>query len=171
MTLYVGAPGGPFIIAAAPTSGVAQVESTPIVGTITGDGNATFTITGAGITGSPVAISVPVLNGDTPTVVAAKAAVVVNANAAVAALYIASSLTTSFKLTAIKSAANDATLNIAYTNGTCTGLTPDATSDDTTAGVLGHYRGCETGQFAVDTTNKIIYQNTGTPNVPTWTAL
>jgi len=155
--------------AGAPTSGVAQVETTPIVGTITGDGNATFTITGAGITGSPVAISVPVLNGDTPTVVAAKAAVVVNANAAVSALYTASSLVADFKLTAKKSAANDATLNIAYTNGTCTGLTPDATSDDTTAGVKGDYRGAEAGTTLVDTTNTNIYRNTGTNLVPTWT--
>jgi len=162
-------PSGTFAIAAAPTSGVAQVESTPIVGTISGDGNATFTITGAGITGSPVAISVPVLNGDTPTVTAAKAAVVVNANAAVSALYVASSNAASFILTAIKCAANDATLNIAYTNGTCTGLTPDATSDDAVAGVLGDFRGLDAGSFLIDTTNKKVYKNTGTANVPTYT--
>ena len=163
-------PAGTFIIAAAPgANGVAQVETTPIVGNITGDGNATFTITGAGITGSPVAISVPVLNGDTPTVTAAKAAVVVNANAAVSALYVASSSVANFLLTAIKSAANDATLNIAYTNGTCTGLTPDATSDDTTAGVLGDFRGVDAGAFLVDTTNKKVYKNTGTAYIPVWT--
>ena len=162
-------PGGYFPISAAPTSGVAQVETTPIVGTITGDGNATFTITGAGITGSPVAISVPVLNGDTPTVVAAKAAVMINANAAVSALYIASSSVANFLLTAIKSAATDATLNIAYTNGTCTGLTPDATSDDTTGGTLGDYRGVDAGAFLVDTTGKKVYKNTGTAYVPIWT--
>ena len=169
MATYSGAPGVPIFYVGVPASGVAQVETTPIVGTITGDGNATFTITGAGITGSPVAISVPVLNGDTPTVVAAKAAVVVNANAAVAALYIASSNAANFLLTAIKSAANDATLNIAYTNGTCTGLTPDATSDDTTAGVLGDFRGMDSGAVTIDTTNKKVYQNTGSTYVPTWT--
>jgi spore germination protein YaaH len=162
-------PAGPYTIAAAPTSGVAQVETTPIVGTITGDGNATFTITGTGITGSPLAISVPVLNGDTPTVVAAKAAVVVNATAAVAALYVASSVAADFKLTAIKAEANDATLNIAYTNGTCTGLTPDATSDNTTAGVLGDFRGLDAGAYLVDTTNKKVYKNTGSAYVQTWT--
>ncbi len=169
MTLYAGAFGGLIPYVGVPASGVAQVESTPIVGTITGDGNATFTITGAGITGSPVAISVPVLNGDTTTVVAAKAAVVVNANAAVAALYIASSNAASFILTAIKSAADDATLNIAYTNGTCTGLTPDATSDNATAGVLGDFRGADNGTFTYDVTNKKIYKNTGSAYVPTWT--
>ena len=157
--------------AAAPTSGVAQVESTPIVGAITGDGNATFTITGAGITGSPVAVSVAVLNGDAIATTAAKAVVAVNANAAIAALYTASSVGATFSLTAKKSAANDATLNIAYTNGTCTGLTPDATSDHTTAGVLADFRGMDAGSFVVDTTGKKCYQNTGTANVPTWTVL
>lgn len=163
--------GGMLSKAGVPTSGVAQVETTPIVGTITGDGNATFTITGAGITGSPVAISVPVLNGDTPTVVAAKAAVVVNANAAVSALYTASSSVANFLLTAKKAAANDATLNIAYTNGTCTGLTPDATSDDTTAGVKADWRGVDKGQKVVNSSTNDIYINTGTANVPVWTLL
>lgn len=160
---------GYFPMTAQPATGVAQVESTPIVGAITGDGNATFTITGAGITGSPLAISVPVLNGDAIAVTAAKAAAVLNATPAITALYVASANGASLSLTAIKSDANDATLNIAYTNGTCTGLTPDATSDNTTAGVLGDFRGAEPGAFVVDTTNKKMYKNTGTPNVPVWT--
>ena len=162
-------PGGYFIISAAPTSGVAQVETATIVGNITGDGNATFTITGTGITGSPLAVSVPVLNGDTPTVTAAKAAVVLNANAAVAAMYVATSVAADLKLTAIKAEANDATLNIAFTNGTCTGLTPNATSVNTTGGTLGDYRGIDAGAFLVDTTGKKVYKNTGTAYVQTWT--
>jgi hypothetical protein len=162
-------PAGPIFFVSAPTSGVAQVETASIVGTITGDGDATFTITGAGITGSPVAIAVPVLDGDTATVVAAKAAAAVNANAAVVTLYVASSLVADFILTAIKSAVDDATLNIAYTNGTCTGLTPDATSTDTTAGVLGDFRGMDAGAHTIDVTNKKVYKNTGSAAVPTWT--
>lgn len=156
--------------ASAPTSGVAQVESTPIVGAITGDGNATFTITSAIVVGSPLAVSVPVLNGDAIAVTAGKAAVVLNANAAVSAAFIATVNTATLILTARRSAANDATLNIAYTNGTCTGLTPDATSDDTTAGVLGDYRGAPNGASLVDATNFKIYRNTGNEDVATWTA-
>lgn len=162
-------PAGSFVIAAAPTSGVAQVETAVVVGTITLAGNATFTLTSALVTGSPLAVSVPVALNDTATIVAAKAAAVFNALAAIAAHYVASSDGANLILTAIKSAANDATLNIAYTNGTCTGLTPDASSNDTTAGVLGHFRGIDSGAFLVDTTNFTIYKNTGSPDVPTWT--
>jgi len=155
--------------AGAPTSGVAQVETATIVGTITGGGNATFTITSALVTGSPLAVSVPVLVDDTPTIVAAKAAVVLNANAAVSAHFTATSSTADLILTAKKSAANDATLNIAFTNGTCTGLTPNATSTNTTAGVKGDYRGAPVNTTLVDTTNTNIYRNTGSLLVPTWT--
>lgn len=163
--------GGPLTKAGVPTSGVAQVETATIVGTITGSGNATFTITSALVTGSPLAVAVAVLVDDTPAVVAAKAAVVLNANAAVSAHFTASSSGDDLILTAKKAAANDATLNIAYTNGTCTGLTPDATSTDTTAGVKGDYRGAPYGSVVSDTTNNNLYQNQGTENVPTWTLL
>lgn len=162
-------PAGSFVIAAAPTSGVAQVETAVIVGTITLAGNATFTITSALVTGSPLAVSVAVALNDTATIVAAKAATKLNATAAVSAHYIASSSVADLILTALRSAANDATLNIAYTNDTCTGLTPDASSDNTTAGVLGDFRGIDAGAFLVDTTNKKIYKNTGNGDVPTWT--
>lgn len=114
--------------------GIKQVESTLVVGTIGTSGNATFTVTGAGISGSPVAVSVAVLSGDTATIVANKAVTAVNNNSAINALYVASSSGATFILTALAPATDDATLNIAYTNDTCTGLTPDATSVDTTAG-------------------------------------
>jgi len=171
MPTYGGSPGTPIFFVGAPASGTAQVETATIVGTITGSGDATFTITAAGMTGSPLAVSVPVLSGDTATVVAAKAAVVLNNTAAVAAMFVASSVAADLKLTAINSAANDATLNIAFTNGTCTGLTPNAHSANTTAGVLGDFRGMDTGTVTIDTTAKKVYRNTGTPGVPTWTLI
>lgn len=163
--------GGPLTKAGVPTSGVAQVETAVIVGTITGSGNATFTITSAFVTGSPLAVSVTVLVDDTPTIVATKTAVTLNANAAVSAHFTVTSDAENLILTAKKSAANDATLNIAYTNGTCTGLTPDATSDNTTAGVKGDYRGADYGAVVADTTNSNLYQNQGSINIPVWTLL
>lgn len=163
--------GGPLSKAGAPTSGVAQVETAVIVGTITGSGNATFTITSALVVGSPLAVSVAVLVDDTPAQVAAKAAVVLNATAAVSAHFVASSNAENLILTARKSAANDATLNIAYTNDTCTGLTPDASSNNTTSGVRGDYRGADALTVMIDTTNGALYKNTGNENVPTWTEL
>lgn len=163
--------GGPLTKAGAPTSGVAQVESAPIVGTITLAGDATFTITSAIVAGSPLDVSVAVALDDTATIVATKAAAVLNANAAVSAHFTASTSTNTLILTAKKAAANDATLNIAYTNDTCTGLTPDATSDDTTAGVKADYRGAPYGTVLTDTTNGNLYENHGSANVPTWTLL
>lgn len=163
--------GGPLTKAGVPTTGVAQVETAAIVGTITLAGNATFTITSALVTGSPLAVSVAVALNDTATIVAAKAAVALNATAAVSAHYTATSSVADLILTAKKSAANDATLNIAYDNDTCTGLTGDATSNDTTAGVKGDYRGAEYGAVVADTTNSNLYQNQGTTLVPVWTLL
>lgn len=161
--------GGTLSKAGVPTSGVLQVETAVVVGTITLGGNATFTVTAAGVTGSPVAVSVAVLLNDTATQVAAKAATAINANAAVAALYTASSNAADLILTRNRAAANDATLNVAYTNDTCTGLTPDASSNDTTAGVKGDWTGAANGQYCLDTTNFDIYINTGSTQAPTWT--
>ena len=163
--------GGMLTKAGVPTSGVAQVETAVIVGTITLAGNATFTITSALVTGSPLAVSVAVALDDTATLVAAKAAVTLNATAAVSTHFTASSNAANLILTANKAAANDATLNIAYTNDTCTGLTPDASSNDTTAGVKADWRGVDPGQRVLDSTNNNIYINTGTVNVPVWTLL
>lgn len=157
--------------AGVPTTGVAQVETAVIVGTISTAGNATLTVTGAGITGSPVTVSVALALNDTATLSAAKMATALNANAAVAAMYTASSNAANLIITAVKAAANDATLNIAYTNDTCVGLTPDASSDNTTGGTKADFRGAEHLARALDTTNNDIYENTGTPNVPVWAIL
>lgn len=155
--------------AGAPTSGVRQVETAVIAGTITQAGNATVTVTGAGIAGSPLAISVAVALNDTDAICATKIRAALNATAAVSALYSVGGAGVNVVLTAIKSAANDATLNIEYADDTCIGLTADATSNDTTAGVRGDFRGAPQWTYALDTTNYAIYQNTGTGFCPTWT--
>ena len=115
--------------------GVQQVETATIIGTIVNAGNATVTVTGAGITGSPVAVSVAVLSGDTAIVVASKATDAINLNANISAVYSAVANGATIILTRKVPATNDGTLNIASTNGTCTGLTAAPTSVDTTAGV------------------------------------
>ena len=169
MPNYGGAPGSPIIFAGALTNGVAQVETVNVVGTITLAGDATVTVTAAGLTGSPIAVSVAVALSDTATIVATKIAAAMNANAVIAAFFTITSNAADVIFTRTTSAANDATMNIAYTNGTCTGLTPDATSTDTTAGVLGDFRGADTGTVIYDTTAKVIKRNTGTPGIPVWT--
>ena len=113
---------------------VAQVETATAVGSITTTGNATVTVTGDDITGSPLAISVAVLNTDTAATWAGKVRTAL-AVAAIASKYTVGGASASITLTRITKRKNDATLNIALANGTCTGITAAPTSANTTAGV------------------------------------
>ena len=114
--------------------GTAQVETSVIVGSITGTGNATVTTTDAILAGSPLDTVVALVNLDLPSESAAKMAAAMNLVSALTDVFVITSTGPDLILTRILAAANDGTLNIAYTNTTCTGLTPDATSNDTTAG-------------------------------------
>ena len=113
----------------------AQVETATVIGTITGDGNASVVVTAAGMTGSPKTIPVAVLTDDDASAVAGKIRTALGLDAAVIALFAVSGATDKVILTRLSPAANDATLNISIDNGTCTGLTTAATSANTTAGV------------------------------------
>jgi hypothetical protein len=116
-------------------AGVRQVERATAAGSITTSGNLTATITGAGITGSPVALSVAVLNGDTPAMWAQKVRLAIAANAAISALYdVDPALDATITLRRKVAAANDATLNIALADGTSDGATEAAESVAVTAG-------------------------------------
>jgi uncharacterized protein YceK len=132
------------------TAGVAQVETATAAGTITLAGNASVVVTAAGMTGSPKTIAVPVALSDTATAWATK---VVNALAAdpdVSSLFDVSNPSAgairltrkplqTYQVGSVNVpvyAANDGTLNIALDNGTCTGITPAASSANTTEGVL-----------------------------------
>jgi hypothetical protein len=124
-------------------AGTAQVETATAAGTITASGNASVTITSAGMTGSPLTISVPVVLGDTASVWAGKVRTALAANTTIAARVVVGGTTTSISLARIPAtigglqiaSANDSTLNIALANGTCTGITAAPTSANTTAGV------------------------------------
>jgi hypothetical protein len=116
-------------------TGRKQYETATAAGTITGDGNATVTVTGAGITGSPLAVSVAVLNGDTAAVWGNKVKVQLLATPAITALYDVLGYNASIALRAKTARANDTTLNIALANDTCTGITAAATSANTTTGL------------------------------------
>lgn len=116
--------------------GTAQVETATATGTITGSGNATVTVTAAGMTGSPKAISVPVINGNLPARWANKVRAKLRLDPDVTAMFTVSGAGRKIVLVRKAPAANDATLNIALANGTCTGITAAPTSANTTAGVL-----------------------------------
>ena len=106
-----------------------------MVGAVTTAGNAVFTVTAAGMTGSPKAISVAVALNDSAAVVAQKAREALGADSAVTAKFSVSGYGTMVELTALTAIANDNTLNVAIANGTCAGLTASPTSENTTAGV------------------------------------
>jgi len=113
-------------------AGTKQVETATIVGTITKEGTATVTVKSAHYADDRV-MHVAVGLGDDAAAVAGKIRSYIAP--LVADHFTVSGSGADVVLTTKVADANDATLNIAYTNGTCEGLTPDASSTDTTAGV------------------------------------
>jgi hypothetical protein len=111
-----------------------QVETATVSGTITLTGNASVTVTAFGMGNSPKTISVAVSDTDTASIVGGLIRTALAFDADVAAMFIVSGTGADVVLTKHLAAANDGTLNIAITNGTCTGLTPALTSANTTAG-------------------------------------
>jgi hypothetical protein len=128
-------------------AGAAQIETATAAGTASASGNVTTTVTSAGMTGSPLAITTAILNGDTPTVWAGKVRTSLAANATIAERFDVSGTTTSIILTRKPGAvltsdnetvnlflATDATLNIALAGPA--GVTAAATSANTVAGTV-----------------------------------
>jgi hypothetical protein len=114
--------------------GIKQVETATVVGTISGSGNVTATITGAGITGSPITLNVAVLNGDSANIVAQKIRDAMNLNANITSVYKVDGADATIVMTKLIASVNDASLNIATATGTATGLTSSPTSVNTTSG-------------------------------------
>jgi hypothetical protein len=114
-----------------------QVETLTVVGTVTGDGNATVIVTAAGMPNSPKTVSVAVTNGNSASVVAGKVRTALSIDADVKGFFTVGGSGADVVLTAKIAKANDATMNVSIANGTCTGLTTVATSADTTAGAVG----------------------------------
>lgn len=113
---------------------VRQEETATIVGAITTAGSIAVTVTAAGMTGSPKTINVPVFLGDTADQVAYKTRIALANDADITALFRVFGTGAKITLQKLIGGADDATLNIAYTNGTAAGLTADATSDTIVAG-------------------------------------
>lgn len=116
-------------------AGVNQVETATAAGTITASGNATVIVTGDDIVGSPLTVSVAVLNADTASAWAQKVRTALGAVSAITSVYTVGGSTTAISLTRIVKRYNDSTLNISLANGTCTGITAAPTSVGTTAGI------------------------------------
>lgn len=157
--------------AGTPLSGVLQVETAVVAGTITTAGNATVTVTAAGMTNSPKAVVVALALNDTAAQVATKFRAALEADADVGAFFTVGGSAENVVLTARATAANDTTMNIAYADTTSDGLTDDASSNNTTSGVYGTYRGVRQGIYCADTTNGLLYVNAGTEAIPSWRVL
>jgi len=115
--------------------GTAQVETAVVVVTTVTAGNANFILTANGMTGSPITTVVALSNGDSANTVATKAVTAMNLDANIIALFSVVADGPNIVITKKVAAANDATLNLAYADDTSGGLTDDAGSDNTTAGV------------------------------------
>jgi uncharacterized phiE125 gp8 family phage protein len=112
-----------------------QIETSTVVGPITGAGNIAVVITSAYMTNSPKTFAVAAAGTETSDQAAAliRAALVYDAD--VAATFLVSGATDKVVLTMHEARANDTTLNISVTNGSCAGLTPALTSANTQAGI------------------------------------
>lgn len=119
------------------STGVLQQETASIVedvlGTLTA-GNATVTVTAAGMPNSPKAVVVALATNDSQNAVATKVRAALAADSNVGAFFTVGGATNAIILTKRVATANDATLNIAYADTTSAGLTDAATSSNTTAG-------------------------------------
>jgi len=119
-------------------SGQRQVETATVVcatGAITGDGTIVATMTSALLGGGTEAITVNVVTGDTPSIVAQKTVAALNLNADFLADFVATYNGANVISTAIVPAANEAGQNLALALGTATGMTAAPTSTDTYAGI------------------------------------
>lgn len=116
-------------------TGTRQVETATVVGTITQSGNATVTTTSTGMVGSPLATSVAVLINDTADMVAEKIRVALRLVAVIAERFSINGSGPQIVLTSVSALANDTALNVSTANDTSLGLTIEATSANTIAGV------------------------------------
>jgi len=125
-------------IATIGTTPVSQVETATVVAAsgATSNGNLAVTVTGARITGSPVAVSVALTTADnTAALVASKIRAALTANAAIAAVYTVGGTGADVTLTETDPQTNDTTLNIAWAAGL--GVSALVSSTNTTSGVGG----------------------------------
>ena len=115
---------------------VLQKETATIVGDVVDPGYAIVTVTAAGAAALAAGKEIQVVLAalDDAATVADKIKTALGLDEDVTGFFTVGGIGTDVALTVKSAAANDATMNIAYTNGTCTGLTEDLTSTDTTAG-------------------------------------
>jgi len=120
--------------------GTPQVETATVAGgPVSTAGTVLFTIT-SNYFSAPVVVSVDTILTNTAQDVAGAARIALLKNAQISARFIVGGVTTAVSLTDRQGRADDATLNIAISNGTSAGITAAPTSASTTPGVAGNYQ-------------------------------
>jgi len=110
----------------------AQIETATIVGTITTGGTVALTLTAESVNGgTPYSFDVTVSLGDNAETVAGKIRIAMDADPIINAEYTISGATDKIIMTSKTAGVHDDTLNLAYANGGCAGLTADSTSTNT----------------------------------------
>lgn len=119
------------------TAGTAQVETATVAGAIgaAGAGNVSVVVTAQGLANGSKTFAVAVANDDTAATAAGKIRAALAASADISRSFTVSGAGANVVLTAKYAASNDATLNIATSTGTATGLTAAPNSASTTPGV------------------------------------
>jgi hypothetical protein len=117
------------------TDGVQQTMSFPVVGPVTMNGTVVTTVTAAGETGSPRAVTATVATTMSNAQAAAVIAGSLAEDADVSGFFAVTSIGDVVQLKALTAAANDATMNAALSLGTATGIVPVATATQVAAGV------------------------------------
>ncbi len=131
-----GMTGSPKDISVDVVAGTLQKETATVVGAVTKDGDCKVTVTAAGMNGGVAKrVDVTVANLDDAAAVAGKIKTALGLDADVSGFFTIGGTGADVVLTAKTKAADDATMNIAIDNDTCTGLTAAPTSTHTTAGV------------------------------------
>ena len=115
--------------------GTPQIETAVVVVTTVTAGDSNWTLTASGMTGSPITTVVALSGGDTASQVATKAVAAMSADSDITDYFFLKADGPNVVLTRKAAAANDATMNLAYADDTSGGLTDDASSNDTQAGV------------------------------------
>ena len=159
---------GPYENAGVPSTGTSEVQTLTIGGTPTGG---TFTLAYDGQTTAAITWSATnnTLRDNVDT--ALEALTNIGTGGVTTAV---GTMTAGVGTLTITFAGNLAALAVnTITVGTnsMTGTDPTVAVEETTAGVTASFRGAKKGALVTDTTNGVLYINTGTALAPTWTVV
>jgi len=166
MPIIEGATGAILLNAGAPTAGTNEVQTLTIGGTPTGG---TFKLTYDGFQTPAITWTAT----DATLVSRINTALDALGNGAASAIVATAGTVSSGIGTILLTFSGDPlakrAVNLMTAQSSLTGTAPTLAIAETTPGVDVSYRGSIKGQLLTDTTNGIVYVNTGTAAVPVWT--